>query len=147
MTIAPRRAGTESRPADHTIRLYQKRGLLPGPRLVGRTGFYESHLNRLGLIGRLQEQGFSLAGIGQLVQSWEQGRDLTDLIGLEAQLNGLVNRRRELWLEPVELAARFPPMASRPSWCSGPPRYVCSSRPTTAGFVCPTSASSRPDPR
>ncbi|MFN2607175.1 MAG: MerR family transcriptional regulator [Acidimicrobiales bacterium] len=40
-----------------TVRLYQHKGLLPGPRLVGRTGRYdESHLSRLALIGRLQDE-------------------------------------------------------------------------------------------
>ena len=95
--------------ASTTIRLYQNKGLLPGPRLVGRTGYYDQrHLTRLALIGRLQEQGFSLAGIGRLLETWEDGRDLVDLVGVEEQLDVLLNRRHEVVLEPQELLARFP---------------------------------------
>jgi len=101
--------------ATTTIRLYQQRGLLPGPRLEGRTGWYGPvHLARLRLIARLQQQGFSLAGIGTLLESWEEGRDLADLVGMEAQLDALLHRRVEVVLEPAELAERFPPGAVTP---------------------------------
>jgi len=95
--------------ATTTVRLYRQRGLLPPPRLEGRTGWYgASHLARLRLIARLQEKGFSLAGIGRLIESWEQGRDLTDLVGVEAQLDQLLGRRPALVLTPMDLAERFP---------------------------------------
>lgn len=101
--------------ATTTIRLYQQRGLLPGPRLVGRAGYYEqSHLARLRLIGRLQDQGFSLAGIGKLLESWEQGRDLTDLVGVEEQLDELLHRRSAVVVDAPELAERFPPDSLTP---------------------------------
>src|SRR5687767_12274097 len=77
--------------ATTTVRLYQQRGLLHGPRLVGRTGWYDSsHLARLRLIARLQDEGFSLAGIGKLLESWETGRELGDLVGVEEQLDALL---------------------------------------------------------
>jgi DNA-binding transcriptional MerR regulator len=95
--------------ATTTVRLYQARGLLPGPRLEGRTGYYgEEHLARLRLIARLQDQGFSLAGIGHLVESWEQGRDLADLVGVEGQLDALLRPAEPAVLTPEELLARFP---------------------------------------
>ena len=95
--------------ATTTVRLYRQRGLLPPPRLQGRTGWYSaSHLARLRLIARLQDEGFSLAGIGRLLESWEQGRDLTDLVGVEAQLDQLLGRRAAVVLSPMELAERFP---------------------------------------
>ncbi len=95
--------------ATTTVRLYQARGLLPGPRLVGRTGYYgEEHLARLRLIARLQDQGFSLAGIGHLVETWEQGRDLADLVGVEGQLDALLRPADPAVLTPEELLARFP---------------------------------------
>ena len=95
--------------ATTTIRLYQNRGLLPGPRLVGRTGYYgPAHLARLALIGRLQAQGFSLAGIGRLLETWERGRDLTDLVGVEEELEALLDRRPEIVLDAAELLGRFP---------------------------------------
>jgi DNA-binding transcriptional MerR regulator len=100
-----RRAGV----ATTTVRLYQNKGLLPGPRLVGRTGFYDaSHLARLELIGRLQEQGFSLAGIGRLLDTWERGRDLDELVGVERELDALLGRRHEVVLDAADLLARFP---------------------------------------
>src|SRR5262245_18013254 len=95
--------------ATTTVRLYQNKGLLPGPRLVGRTGYYdEHHLTRLRLIGRLQEEGFSLAGIARLLEWWEQGRDLSELVGVEQQLDQFLNRGGEIALDPVEFAGRFP---------------------------------------
>jgi len=104
-----------ARVATTTVRLYQNKGLLAGPRLVGRTGYYdETHLARLALIGRLQEQGFSLAGIGRLLATWEEGRDLGDLVGVEQQLEALLNRRHEIVLDAPELLARFPPDSLTP---------------------------------
>ena len=100
--------------ATTTVRLYQNRGLLPGPRLVGRTGYYDqSHLTRLSLIGRLQDQGFSLAGIGRLLETWEEGRDLTDLIGAE-QLDVLVTRGHAVIMDAESLLASFPPGSLTP---------------------------------
>jgi DNA-binding transcriptional MerR regulator len=78
-----RRAGTTSR----NVRNYQTIGLLPPPRVVGRVGWYdEGHLGRLRLIASLQEQGFSLAGIAELLRAWEQGRSLADVLGFERAL-------------------------------------------------------------
>ena len=101
--------------ASTTIRLYQTRGLLPGPELVGRTGYYgDAHLVRLRLISRLQEDGFSLSGIGRLLESWEQGLDLADVVGVEEQLDALLTRRHELVLTPAELATRLPAESLNP---------------------------------
>jgi len=95
--------------ASTTVRLYQARGLLPGPRLQGRTGWYdESHLTRLRLIGRLQDEGFSLAGIGRLLEGWEQGRSLDAIVGADAELDALLGARHAVTLDPAELLARFP---------------------------------------
>lgn len=50
------------------IRAHVTRGLLPPPRLRGRTGFYgPEHVARLQLIAGLQQQGFNLASIRKLV--------------------------------------------------------------------------------
>jgi DNA-binding transcriptional MerR regulator len=71
------------------VRVYQERGLLPPPRREGRVGLYdEAHLARLRLIGGLLERGYGFAHIGELVSAWERGRDLGDLLGLEAVLTG-----------------------------------------------------------
>jgi DNA-binding transcriptional MerR regulator len=102
--------------ATTTIRLYQHRGLLPGPRLEGRTGWYgPAHLERLRLIARLQGDGHSLAGIARLVESWEQGHDLDALVGAEAGLAALLGSAREVVLTPAELAERMPAEAMDPA--------------------------------
>jgi len=99
------RAGT----ASSTVRLYQTRGLLPPPTRQGRVGYYGAgHLARLRLVAQLQEEGFSLASIGSLVDAWEQGRSLEDVLGLEAQVTAVWGTEPPLRLRPEELAARFP---------------------------------------
>lgn len=68
-----------------TIRDYQTMGLLPPPEKRGRVGFYgDAHLARLGLIARLRQRGYSLAGIGDLLASWREGADLGEVLGLAA---------------------------------------------------------------
>jgi DNA-binding transcriptional MerR regulator len=74
-------AGTTTR----QVRALQTRGLLPRPRLVGRTGYYDAgHLARLRAVLRLQERGFSLAAIVSLVGAWEAGMTLAEVVGLPA---------------------------------------------------------------
>jgi DNA-binding transcriptional MerR regulator len=100
-----RRAGV----ASTTVRLYQTKGLLAPPRLEGRTGWYDdSHLSRLRLIARLQAEGYSLAGIANLLEQWEQGRSLDAVIGVEAELDALLGDVHAIVLDPVELLERFP---------------------------------------
>jgi DNA-binding transcriptional MerR regulator len=71
------------------VRVYQDRGLLPPPRREGRVGIYdEAHLARLRLIGGLLDRGYGFAHIAELISAWERGRDLGDLLGLEAALTG-----------------------------------------------------------
>ena len=73
--------------ATTTVRMYQSKGLLPAPERRGRIGYYgQGHLARLRLIAQLQEQGFSLASIKQLIDAWESGRSLEDVLGLETQV-------------------------------------------------------------
>lgn len=74
-----RRAGTTAR----QVRAFQTQGLLPHPRLVGRTGFYDpGQLDRLRAIQRLQRQGFSLAGIARLLHALDAGSTLEHVVGL-----------------------------------------------------------------
>jgi DNA-binding transcriptional MerR regulator len=66
-----------------TIREYQTMGLLPPPERRGRIGVYgASHVLRLGLVARLQDRGYSLAGIRDLLGSWRDGADLGEVLGL-----------------------------------------------------------------
>ena len=78
-----RLAGTSTR----NIRAYRERGLLPPPRLTGRTGWYDdTHLARLRLLTRLLERGYNLANIAELLSAWEAGRPVGDVLGIEQVL-------------------------------------------------------------
>lgn len=77
-------AGATSR----NVRAYQERGLLPPPVKRGRVGIYtDTHLARLRLITSLHDRGYTSAQISELITSWEQGRNLADVLGLEEALN------------------------------------------------------------
>jgi len=95
--------------ATTTVRLYRTRNLLDPPRLEGRTGWYDdSHLRRLQLIGRLQDQGYSLAGIGHLLERWEDGAGLADVLGGEVDIDALLGEPNSIVLKPADLIGRFP---------------------------------------
>jgi DNA-binding transcriptional MerR regulator len=52
-----------------TLRMYQQRKLLAPPERKGRVGYYDdSHLERLAVIKRLQDRGYSLTSIVDLLQ-------------------------------------------------------------------------------
>lgn len=91
-----------------TLRLYQNRGLLPPPVKRGRVGYYnDRHLERLRLIAALQERGFSLAGIKELLDGMAQGQTLQAVLGLgDGQRTWAREAPRELTL--VELAEALP---------------------------------------
>lgn len=51
------------------VRAYAGRGLIPAPRLVGRTGYYgPEHADRLMLIRDLLERGYTLAAVEKMLQ-------------------------------------------------------------------------------
>jgi DNA-binding transcriptional MerR regulator len=75
-----RAAGTTVR----NVRAYRERGLLHPPARVGRvTMFDETHLARLKLITSMLERGYTSAQIAELLTAWENGDDLSDVLGLE----------------------------------------------------------------
>ena len=101
-----------------TIRLYQQRGLLPPPAIEGRVGFYDdAHLARLRLIADLQARGYSLAAIRELADTWESGRDLDALLGIERALTGDEGSatREPVHIDRAELERRFPDLVADPS--------------------------------
>ena len=52
------------------IRAHQSRGLLPAPKVRGRTGYYgPAHVERISLIRELQADGFKLEAISRLLES------------------------------------------------------------------------------
>jgi len=107
-----RRAGSTTR----NIRSYQTLGLLPAPAVVGRVGYYdEGHLGRMRLIARLQEQGFSRAGIVELLRAWEQGRSLGDMLGFEEVLTAPWSDEQPETMTAVELLGMFPEAVTDPA--------------------------------
>ena len=75
-----RAAGTTVR----NVRVYQDRGLLPPPERRGRLGLYgPDHLRRLKLVLRMLGRGYPLAAIRELVEAWEDQRDIGSVLGLE----------------------------------------------------------------
>ena len=72
----------ETNTSARNVRAYVERGLLPSPRLVGRTGYYGSvHVERMTVIQRLQREGFSLASVRALLDARERGSGLDELMG------------------------------------------------------------------
>lgn len=99
-----REAGTSVR----NVRAYQDRGLLPPPRREGRVGWYsEAHLARLRLVGELLGRGYTLGNIGEMVDGWERGQDLSELLGLESALIGPWSEDRAAAVDPEQLAELF----------------------------------------
>jgi DNA-binding transcriptional MerR regulator len=89
-----------------TIREYHTMRLLPPPERRGRVGFYgRRHSQRLELITRLQRRGYSLAGIRDLLQAWQEGTGLTGLLGVEP---GQALDEMPLRLTRAELEQRIP---------------------------------------
>jgi DNA-binding transcriptional MerR regulator len=71
------------------IRAYQSRGLLAPPvsRPKERAAFYTpDHLTRIRLVHRLQERGFSLAGIADLINAWAEGKSVEQVLGIETAI-------------------------------------------------------------
>jgi DNA-binding transcriptional MerR regulator len=92
-----------------TIREYHTMRLLPPPERRGRVGFYGPvHSQRLELISRLQRRGYSLAGIRDLLQAWQDGTDLTSLLGIEP---GRALDETPLRLTRAELEQRIPALS------------------------------------
>jgi DNA-binding transcriptional MerR regulator len=80
-----RLAGTTTR----NIRVYRDRGLLPPPLRVGRIALYnDSHLTRLRLITSMLDRGYTMAHVGEMLSAWEEGKNLSDVLGLETALVG-----------------------------------------------------------
>jgi len=89
-----------------TIREYQTMRVLDPPVRRGRIAFYgEAHLRRLELIARLQERGYSLAGVRDLFDAWAAGRDLA---GVLAGPDGALTEEVPAVLDRDGLEAAFP---------------------------------------
>lgn len=75
-----------ARAADTTVRsvrVYHERGILPPPQVRGRIGYYgHEHLVRLNTIGRLLSRGMRLNGIKDLLDAWDRGEGLAEVLGV-----------------------------------------------------------------
>jgi len=91
-----------------TVRFYRERRLLQPPRKEGRIAWYgEEHLARLRLIAELLERGHALGGIAELIGAGEDGRDVAELIGLQAALVAPWSDETPVHLGWDELRAAF----------------------------------------
>ncbi|HZU48753.1 MAG TPA: MerR family transcriptional regulator [Mycobacterium sp.] len=80
-----RLAGTTTR----NIRVYRDRGLLHPPLRVGRIAlFNDTHLTRLRLITSMLDRGYNIAHVREMLNAWEEGKDLADVLGLESAIVG-----------------------------------------------------------
>lgn len=80
-----RLAGSTTR----NIRVYRDRGLLHPPLRVGRIAlFNDTHLTRLRLITSLLDKGYNIAHVHEMLNAWEQGKDVADMLGLESAIAG-----------------------------------------------------------
>lgn len=99
-----RRAGTSVR----NVRVYQDRGLLSPPRRQGRVGWYDdTHLERLRLVGRMLERGYTFATIRELLAAWHGGVGLADVLGLDEAIGGPWTEEEPDRVTLAELRERF----------------------------------------
>lgn len=100
-----RAAGTTAR----NVRAYQERGLLPPPvRRNGRALIYDdTHLARLKIIDALLQRGFTTAHIADFITSWETGKDLTEILGLQQAVTASWGTPRDRLQVPRELVDTF----------------------------------------
>lgn len=84
--------------------------------MAGRVGRYdEGHLARLRLVARLQEQGFSLSAIAALLEAWERGRGLAEVLGFEEVLTAPWSEEEPEILSASQLLELFPEAAEDPT--------------------------------
>ena len=74
-----------TRVASRTIRFYQSKGALPKPEIRGRKAVYgRHHVERLALIGTLQDRGLQIKAIRDLTQRIDRGElTIDEWLGLE----------------------------------------------------------------
>ena len=90
------------------IRALQTEGLLPGPEIRGRTGYYDhTHLARLNLIVRLQSEGFSRTSIAALLAAWDSGNGLAEVLGVGDELPEILQPDQHLRISLESFKARL----------------------------------------
>jgi DNA-binding transcriptional MerR regulator len=91
-----------------TVRHYQSEKVLPPPQRRGRIAVYgQEHLDRLLLIGRLQDRGLRLAAMRDVFKRVEKGEVwLDDWLGLGDELRAPWSEERPAVLTEAELTER-----------------------------------------
>jgi DNA-binding transcriptional MerR regulator len=107
-----RQGGTTTR----NVRAYQTRGVLDPPEVIGRVGYYtEEHLTRLKLISRLQQRGFGLQAINDLLSAWDSGASLSDVLGFSDALMAPWSDEVPETISREQLEEMFPEIVSDPN--------------------------------
>jgi DNA-binding transcriptional MerR regulator len=107
-----RQGGTTTR----NVRAYQTRGVLDPPEIVGRIGYYtERHLERLKLISRLQQRGFGLQAINDLLKAADEGASLNDVLGFSEALWAPWTDEAPETITHAQLEEMFPEMREDPN--------------------------------
>ncbi|WP_018655696.1 MerR family transcriptional regulator [Actinomadura flavalba] len=119
------------------VRAFQERGLLPPPTMRGRTGYYDdSHLARIRVIGNLQERGFTLASIGEMISAWESGHDLSDVLGVEKVMTEPWSGEEPAYLSIAEVVTAFVPDLGEADFAGrSPDVFPMLSRAEQLGFL------------
>jgi DNA-binding transcriptional MerR regulator len=88
------------------IRAHQSRGLLPPPRVIGRTGYYgQDHVARLELIREMQADGFNLGAIARLLEG--VGASSRDVLDFTRAVRAPFEEEEPEILSAEELAERW----------------------------------------
>ncbi len=79
----------KTRVPSRTIRFYQSKGALPRPTIRGRVAFYgPHHVERLEVIGKLQDRGLKLRAMKELLERADRGEvDLEEWLGTDSRLS------------------------------------------------------------
>ncbi|SES11634.1 MerR family transcriptional regulator [Actinokineospora terrae] len=99
-----RAAGTSVR----NVRVYQDRELLPPPARRGRTAVYsDAHLARLRLILNMLDRGYAFAQIKEMLDAWQAGHSLADVLGLEAAAGAASSHEQPTAVSMAQLVRMF----------------------------------------
>ncbi|MBC6450326.1 MerR family transcriptional regulator [Actinokineospora xionganensis] len=99
-----RAAGTSVR----NVRVYQDRELLAPPIRRGRTAIYgDAHLSRLRLILNMLDRGYAFAQIKEMLDAWQSGHSLADVLGLEQATGAAWSQEQPAVIPMNELVRMF----------------------------------------
>src|SRR4051795_6333270 len=88
------------------IRAHQSRGLVPPPKVRGRTGYYgDEHLERIELIQELQADGFNLESIRKLLEG--AGGSSSEVLNFSRTLRAPFEDEQSEIISTEELAERW----------------------------------------